>query len=158
MNLVLISKRDRKWTKMVKNSPEKHIYVTFEGYGLSDKTLRAVSREGPSSISFILSHFPSKKIDNKNISRNNFSFINPQSMHCFLKFLKKCKHFCCTGLLYSRKLVHFSQQKSGFFTHSFVQTLMNLVLISKSDMKWPKMIKTKIVLKNAYMWHSGAKV
>ena len=77
MNLVLISKRDRKWTKMVKNSPEKHIYVTSEGYGLSDKTLRAVSKEGPSSISFILSHFPSKKIDNKNISRNNFSFINP---------------------------------------------------------------------------------
>ena len=34
---------------------------------------------------------------------------------------------------------------------------MNVVLSSKSDRKWPKMAKTKIVPKNAYMWHSGPK-
>ena len=30
---------------------------------------------------------------------------------------------------------------------------MNLVLSSESDRKWPKMAKTKIVQKIAYMWH-----
>ena len=62
MNLVLISKTDRKWTKIVKNSPEKHIYVTFEGYGLSNKTLRAVSKEGPSSIFLFFLTFQAKRL------------------------------------------------------------------------------------------------
>ena len=35
---------------------------------------------------------------------------------------------------------------------------MNLVLSSKSDKKWPKMAKTKIVQKNAYMWHLALRV
>ena len=34
---------------------------------------------------------------------------------------------------------------------------MNLVLVSKSGRKWPKMAETKVLQKNAYMWHSGAK-
>ena len=34
---------------------------------------------------------------------------------------------------------------------------MNLVLSSKSDKKLPKMAKTKIVQKNAYVWLSKSK-
>ena len=35
---------------------------------------------------------------------------------------------------------------------------MKLVLSSKCDRKWPKMAKTKIVQKTAYMWHYGLRV
>ena len=43
------------------------------------------------------------------------------------------------------------------FTGNLVQNLMKLVSNSKSESTCPKMAKTKIVQKNAYMWLSEAK-
>ena len=51
--------------------------------------------------------------------------------------------------------VHLDGKILACFTENLVQNLMNLVLSSKSDRKWPKMAKTKIVQKNVYMWHLG---
>ena len=69
---------------------------------------------------------------------SNFSFINPWRAHCFLKFLKKHRQFCCTGFLHSSKLVHLDGKNLTCFIQNLVQISMNLVLSSKSNSKWPK--------------------
>ena len=66
--------------------------------------------------------------------------VNPWSGHCVFKFLKKCRQFCCTGLPRSSKLVHLDDEKFGLFYPKSVN-LMILVLISKSNRKWPKIGK-----------------
>ena len=73
-------------------------------------------------------------IDNKSISRSNFSFINPYSAQCFLNFFKKSTQFLYTGLL-SSKLVHLDGIFLTCFIQNLVQILMNLVLSFKSDRK-----------------------
>ena len=69
--------------------------------------------------------------------------LNPYSAHCFLKFLKKCWQFCCTGLLRSTlvrssKLVHLDGRKLASFTWNLVQSLMDLIFSSKNNRKWSK--------------------
>ena len=54
-----------------------------------------------------------------------------------LKFLKKYRQFCCTGLLCS-KLIHLDDIKLASFTSNLLQNLMDLVFSSKSNRKWPK--------------------
>ena len=66
---------------------------------------------------------------------------------------KKHSKFRCTGLLRSSNLVHVDGKNST----CFIQNLMNLILSSKSNRKWPKMAKTKTVQKTTYMWHSESK-
>ena len=61
------------------------------------------------------------------IPRSKFSFINPYDAHRFLKILKKCRQFRCTGLLHSSKLVHLDGKKLTFLTWNLMQILMNLV-------------------------------
>ena len=66
----------------------------------------------------------------------------------FLKFLKKRRQFCCTGLLPSNKLVHLDGKNLACFTENVVQKLKNLVLSSKSDrvnrlVKTPRAISKK---------------
>ena len=61
--------------------------------------------------------------------------FNPQSAHCFLKFLKKRTQFRCTGLLRSSKLVILDGKNLICFIQNLVHDLMNLVLRSKSDRK-----------------------
>ena len=75
----------------------------------------------------------------------------------FLKFLKKCRQFRCTGLLRRSKQIHLDAKNLTFFFQNLVQNLLNLVLSSKSDRKWPKVAKTKTVQKTTYMWHSWHK-
>ena len=64
--------------------------------------------------------------------------FNPQSAHCFLIVLKKCRQFRCIGLLCSSKLVHSDGKKLACFMSNLVQNLMNLVFSSKDNRKWPK--------------------
>ena len=61
-----------------------------------------------------------------------------------LKCLKKYRQFCCT--------MHLNGKNLACFTGNLVQNLMNFFLSSKSDRKGPKMAKTKIVQKKAYIW------
>ena len=51
---------------------------------------------------------------------------------------EKMQAVCCTGLLRSSNLVYLESKNSAYFTGNLVQNLMNLVLNSKSDRKWPK--------------------
>ena len=55
-----------------------------------------------------------KVIPRKNFPTKGF-YVNPQSTHCFLKFLKKRSHFRCTGLLRSSKLVYLDGKKLACF-------------------------------------------
>ena len=50
------------------------------------------------------------------------------------------------------------RQNFDVFYLEFSPNLINLVLSSKDNRIWPKMVKTSIVQKNAYMWHLDAKV
>ena len=67
-----------------------------------------------------------------------FDTINPSSAHYFLTFLKKRDQFCRTGLLHSSKLGHLGSKNLTCFIQILVQILMNLVLRSKTNRKWPK--------------------
>ena len=46
---------------------------------------------------------------------------------------------------------------AALFYLKFSSKFNELSLSSKSNRKWQKKAKTKIVQKNAYMWHSGTK-
>ena len=46
--------------------------------------------------------------------------------------------FCCTDLVCSSKLVHLDDKNWACLTYNLMQMLMSLVLISKSERKWPK--------------------
>ena len=62
-----------------------------------------------------------------------------------------------SGFLRSSKIVHLDGKNLACFTQNLEQNLMSLVLMSKSERKKPKMLKTKVVRKNAYMRVSEAK-
>ena len=57
----------------------------------------------------------------------------------FKIFLKERSQFRCTGLLCNSKLVHLDGKNLTRFIQNLVQNLMNLILSSKSNRKWPKM-------------------
>ena len=73
-----------------------------------------------------LFHLIMQKIYSKSIFRSNFSFINLQSALCILKLLNKYKHFLCTGLLSSRKLVHLNGKNFTFLVSAeFSELILN---------------------------------
>ena len=57
----------------------------------------------------------------------------------FKIFLKERSQFRRTGLLCNSKLVHLDGKNLTRFIQNLVQNLMNLILSSKSNRKWPKM-------------------
>ena len=51
----------------------------------------------------------------------------------------------------------FTDQKFDFFWAKLVYNLLKLVLCFKSNSKWPKNAKSKIIRKDRYMRHSEPK-
>ena len=75
----------------------------------------------------------------------------PLECSLYLKLFEKMQAILlqfCTHFLRSRKLVHLNGKNLSCFTWNLVQNLMSLTLISKSNRKWSKLVKTKIVRKN----------
>ena len=58
----------------------------------------------------------------------------------FLKFFKKCREFPYTVFLRSSKPVKLNWRKSACYTWNLVQNLLSLVLISKTNMKYPESV------------------
>ena len=95
---------------------------------------------------------------NKSVSPSNFHFINPQKVHCFLKFLKNPSQFCGSSLLHSSKLLGLDDRNLTCFIQNLNQNLMNLLLGSKYGKivieQSEKVVKTETVQKTIIMWHS----
>ena len=66
----------------------------------------------------------------------NLESLTLRGSTVFLNFWKKAGNFA--DLLRSSKLVDLGAKILTFFIQNLVQNLMNLVLSSKNDRKWPK--------------------
>ena len=66
------------------------------------------------------------------------------------KFINYILHSEAEQILIRRTCTVF-ENALACFTQNLVQNLMSLVLTSRSKRKWQKMLKTKIVPKNAYV-------
>ena len=80
-------------------------------------------------------NFSLEMISIKSVFITTLSFINSLDALFGLQSFKKCRQFCCTGLLRSNKLVHVDAKNMARFTQNLVQNLMSLLLASRTNRK-----------------------